>query len=143
MRRPPKSTRTYTRFPYTTLVRSQGVAGFVEGTQQRGDALVIGGPVDSQRQRTGGPEEKFDAEASFEPFDALRNRGGGGPGKTRRGAARTRPDGAHDGMKSGRRFEANGHSIELGRASCRERVLKYVLNTMGVGASKQKNKEEQ
>src|SRR3546814_7280461 len=105
MRRPPKSTRTYTRFPYTTLVRSQGVAGFVEGTQQRGDALVIGGPVDSQRQRTGGPEEKFDAEASFEPFDALRNRGGGGPGKTRRGAERTRLDGAHEGLTYGRRFE--------------------------------------
>src|SRR3546814_1435662 len=82
-RQPPKSTRSRTLFPYTTLFRS-------------GDALVRGGPVDSQRQRTGGPEEKFDAEASFEPFDALRNRGGGGPGKTRRGAERTRLDGAHE-----------------------------------------------
>src|SRR3546814_7783460 len=31
-RRPPRSTRTYTLLPYTTLFRSQGATAFVSGT---------------------------------------------------------------------------------------------------------------
>src|SRR3546814_14779431 len=34
-RRPPRSTRTDTRFPYTTLFRSQGIAGAAHGPDQR------------------------------------------------------------------------------------------------------------
>src|SRR3546814_17960376 len=38
-RRPPRSTRTYTLFPYTTLFRSQ-VAGLVETNMTRGGAYL-------------------------------------------------------------------------------------------------------
>src|SRR3546814_18995025 len=49
LRRPPRSTRTDTLFPYTTLFRSRGVAGCLVD-QERGDAV----DGRSDRSRRGG-----------------------------------------------------------------------------------------
>src|SRR3546814_4697342 len=63
IRRPPRSTRTDTLFPYTTLFRSDGVAGdaqalslggHAESQATNGDSTVSGGSAGNDIIKTGG-----------------------------------------------------------------------------------------
>src|SRR3546814_16827707 len=102
IRRPPRSTRTYTRFPYTTLFRSA-----VElGDHQPGDA---GGGMElaqlRQRVLAGGAVDH------------------------------------HQHFVWRCRVELAEHALdlEIGRASCRERVCPYVLTSAVAVPLKTKN----
>src|SRR3546814_13589124 len=59
IRRPPRSTRTDTLFPYTTLFRSvvraagKAVALFGRGAQRLGQSVALGGDVDHPFERDG------------------------------------------------------------------------------------------
>src|SRR3546814_11664725 len=93
IRRPPRSTRTDTLFPYTTLFRSAGDAGWLC-------------PVAAGRRRLG-----------------RRRLSGGVP------AADSDPVLLHPAAGTIRLYGARGlsdGSVEIGRASCRERVCQYV-----------------
>src|SRR3546814_16380900 len=108
IRRPPRSTRTDTLFPYTTLFRSElaseaGVDGagclrVAEAEQREADqdedVRAEGGAFRKQRRHAGDAEDGDQDGADAE-----------------RGAA---PDAVGD------------DAGEIGRASCRERVWKYV-----------------
>src|SRR3546814_15552892 len=100
IRRPPRSTRTDTLFPYTTLFRfahrrhedvglaPEDALGHARGAARVEDVEVVGAPL------------------NVGPLGA-----GGGEGVLV-------PDGA--------RQEIGARAVEIGRASCRERVCRYV-----------------
>src|SRR3546814_10561781 len=95
MRRPPRSTRTDARFPYTTLVRSPSAAG-------------------GERRLQGGGR----GASSRKPFRFLRGGGSGrqgaacDPGATgRSGARRAGPEGGRDALHGCGRSGAGGHSL--------------------------------
>src|SRR3546814_21001856 len=109
IRRPPRSTRTDTLFPYTTLFRSaEGRAGGVDdGEKEEGrdrEAQVVEGhriaPVDAEQRRRG---DAGIAVEAVEEVVVLTHEVEEGDGDRQRD---------HDG--------------EIGRASCRERVCQYV-----------------
>src|SRR3546814_4817165 len=78
IRRPPRSTRTYTLFPYTTLFRSLGLSGsYVEAefdsTLTRPDGTVIEGIRDGNRLPSV-PKFQMAANATYSfPIDAAGN----------------------------------------------------------------------
>src|SRR5690606_35734731 len=94
---------------------AQHIARIVERTQQRCNALIISRAIDRERERTGGTQEKLHAETLFEPFDALRYRRRRRTGNPRRGAEGARLYGANKGIKPGRGFDSNAHSIVFGK----------------------------
>src|SRR3546814_13766145 len=115
IRRPPRSTRTDTLFPYTTLFRSDDLAGGVkaETRQPAEDAFRIA-------IAEGGDEIGFDRRAGEECLI--------GPGIVEvRHRANVQADRA-------RRYDEIGAlqagvtqgGRQIGRASCRERVCEYV-----------------
>src|SRR3546814_16327716 len=90
-RRPPRSTRTDTLLPYTTLFRSV-VAGGEEGGAAEGSAVVVGpgqepgaGPVDGYRPE-GGEHQGDDVRRrrGGEPLHRLPGRHGGRDRKSTR-----------------------------------------------------------
>src|SRR3546814_14259523 len=108
IRRPPRSTRTDTLFPYTTLFRSHVRRGGRRAVPR--NPRPVPGPA-------GDPAHRVDAPG-----------GGGGPGQGGRGGlprqALGRPEADGDGEQpAGTRASA---AREIGRASCRERVCQYV-----------------
>src|SRR3546814_17943387 len=115
IRRPPRSTRTETRFPYTTLFRSIGVLGFAQPVEQLpGHAEAVGtrprhgGVRVAVRRRpvVGRVAGEAHAPAAFVALAVVDVRSPVAAGKAQR----------------------RGHGLEraLGRASCRERGCRYV-----------------
>src|SRR3546814_4174687 len=64
IRRPPRSTRTDTLFPYTTLFRSEGVAAGeqCDGAAGRDEVEALGDAVVVQRQAVGVRSEEHTSE---------------------------------------------------------------------------------
>src|SRR3546814_17883112 len=69
-RRPPRSTRTNTLFPYTPLFRSREQAGADQRRIERGERIGREHAVGHLRRRGGG--EAVDADAVFLTLDAQR-----------------------------------------------------------------------
>src|SRR3546814_19589001 len=118
IRRPPRSTRTDTRFPYTTLCRSQiveGLSGF--GSDEAG--LLIA----KQFKR-----EVNSLNASF----TVRLTNGLDVGVWGRNLTNAQylttifPAVAQSGSVSGYPSQPRPYGGKIGRASCRERVCQYV-----------------
>src|SRR3546814_17014408 len=120
-RRPPRSTRTYTLFPYTTLFRSQntkplhlgrGVDGGLisrESKDRRHSAIlehVSPARNEHHQQRQTRRENERQQTYSF-------------PKVNGKGAERARPSGNAVSSRT-------AYCYKLGRASCRERVCQYV-----------------
>src|SRR3546814_18265807 len=101
IRRPPRTTRTDTLFPYTTLFRSVDAAAFLGARAVREDRL-------RQRRRA----------------DAARGRGRTHHAVSDR--ALYDPDGSGCGRALAAGADGAGLRREIGRASCRERVCKDV-----------------
>src|SRR3546814_15581757 len=128
IRRPPRSTRTDTLFPYTTLFRSKLHLG--AGLPARADPAEARSPL-----RSVGNGEKWTRQTSVAPeyrFRRVKSRidcaGGSSPGSAARlahawpGAKRLRcgaPRGA------ARAYGKGTVACPIGRASCRERVVEY------------------
>src|SRR3546814_13295831 len=123
IRRPPRSTRTDTLFPYTTLFRS------IPPRLQRDDRLP--GNAAGLRQRLLGHLAVFEAQAADLVDDrcAAHRRLPPSPTSTRRalnaGPSSTPPP--------SRRTRPGPPTSELGRAACRERVGQYVWIWVGAG----------
>src|SRR3546814_4163048 len=98
IRRPPRSTRTYSLFPSTTLFRS-GDAGF-RRYGWRVPAAGRGGPGLCGRHR---PAVHIDGAAGLWPRAAAARRSGGGLGGTDRDALRRAAFGAGDRRYAGAR----------------------------------------
>src|SRR3546814_1752989 len=62
IRRPPRSTRTDTLFPYTTLFRSRVVEALAQRHQRRGVLRVRRGPVAAPRRGHDGRSEEHTSE---------------------------------------------------------------------------------
>src|SRR3546814_11445714 len=104
LRRPPRSTRTYTLFPYTTLFRSAAnLVAHVGGIRREGIGLhrhpVVWQEIDDEVRNVA------EADQREKPQTGLR-----GFGQPHRGHAPFR-----------KRF-----GLAIGRESCRERVCQYV-----------------
>src|SRR3546814_19359799 len=98
IRRPPRSTRTDTLFPYTTLFRS--------ATERRGPIIVVRHIIDVDAEgdrRVANRDDIARAEIETGPFGQ----------DDRVGDVECLLAGLH-------------HAAEIGRASCRERVCQYV-----------------
>src|SRR3546814_14852896 len=109
MRRPPESTRTDTRFPFTTLLRSSdadagaGAVGGVEDRKGAGGFLCAGGGLSrGAAGLAGGEQQRLTAAHADDGDGAIQ----GGCGASDAG-----------GTGAGR---------EIGRESCRARVCQYV-----------------
>src|SRR3546814_12620170 len=109
IRRPPRSTRTDTLFPYTTLFRSALPAVAVA----RGDVVQ----AELREARLGGLQQLLEALDGVDPAaDARQHRGL---------VARAGADLQHLGAPAG--AQRLGHpGDQIGRAPCRERVCQYV-----------------
>src|SRR3546814_14930341 len=143
IRRPPRSTRTDSLFPYTTLFRSDVDARALRGADdghlagQRGGAAEA---VDLARVgRAHGGEQhavalgRVGGQVPGHEVGAL----GGAPAHDDAGDGALRS--GHDGVPEGLDLAA---TIEIGRASCREGVWQYVEISVVDGALKKKNKQE-
>src|SRR3546814_14874519 len=107
IRRPPRSTRTDTLFPYTTLFRSQGTeSGAPMDLDHDEDGVVIENGHREQKQE--GKLEK-DLPQTDKSGDSLK-------GDT--------PE--EDMPATEEEWSLWSQDIEIGRASCRERVCQYV-----------------
>src|SRR3546814_18505825 len=104
IRRPPRSTRTDTLFPYTTLFRSQpGLSETLEKETLRQRSLaeeVIAHLVLIRKQIAALEQTSKEAAAATERFESVERFVG--------------------------RLEQALATLEIGRASCRERVCQYV-----------------
>src|SRR3546814_14372232 len=126
LRRPPRSTRTDTLFPYTTLFRSPAARGVVARRRRRRPA----------RRRavaaTRGHRRDHAAGLGLQPPDRRQRRAGG----SGRGVVL----GAGDaGAGAGVRGVAAADAGEIGREACRESVCQYVWS--GVVAEYLKKKK--
>src|SRR3546814_20690672 len=119
IRRPPRSTRTDTLFPYTTLFRSGGrvevrIDAVVRYVPKRGDRLAgsrrAGGVPQHQDPQT--RRERPVMAASFDPAETTAD-------------VIIVGSGAAGGMAAYSLTRA-GLRGQIGRASCRERVWQYV-----------------
>src|SRR3546814_21149576 len=115
IRRPPRSTRTDTLFPYTTLFRSKRIASEIDATMNELRARVAGRSGQITIAATPSPC------VSWLP-NLLRQFQNDYPGI----ALKLRDATSDYCLK----LLAEGHAdfsvIEIGRASCRERVCQYV-----------------
>src|SRR3546814_19501322 len=114
LRRPPRSTRTYTLFPYTTLFRSASTGLIDTGLQFEAND---GGPM-TNKLGSIVSVKGADANTDFSEFDAGDN-------------IMTQIEQDGDGNSTIRVALANDLNVdsvttEIGRASCRERVCQYV-----------------
>src|SRR3546814_14745071 len=106
IRRPPRSTRTDTLFPYTTLFRSRGSARAETRTARMEDVVTRHHESLTELGRMLGQESDTISRGLRQQVDAVRGLIGQ----------------AQDTLQSaGARVVA-----EIGRASCRERVCQYV-----------------
>src|SRR3546814_12766188 len=128
IRRPPRSTRTYTLFPYTTLFRSVRAGGLpAAGVHHRhavGTGAVRGTDRACDAAGPGPDARRLEAVARHGRAVAAagRMRGRGGAGletRQRRAVERGRQPRARAG-------DAVVRAGEIGRASWRERVCQYV-----------------
>src|SRR3546814_21001904 len=117
LRRPPRSTRSDTLFPYTTLFRSDAV---LEGTQ----ALLVPGLVALEDLDEVAVEDRrlHRVERGKHPCD----RACPGIGIVRPQAGMTLGDMEHDRPRLEQGEIAFFIGRKIGRASCRERVCPYV-----------------
>src|SRR3546814_11045742 len=112
IRRPPRSTRTDTLFPYTTLFRSHGISLFWPGTLWEAHGYIDARPM--RRQHNAAP--------------ARCNRSGAGTF----GAGIFSPDTCvvkiqhYFAAERNETHEPRKIHRKIGRASCRERVCQYV-----------------
>src|SRR3546814_20917921 len=131
IRRPPRSTRTDTLFPYTTLFRSDGQG--CRAVRRRGQEAPRGGRGEEQRRKPD-PLDRTPARRAWRQDRCgaeVRERGGGRRSQDRsRGRRSRRDDRKVAGAGAGRDEARPGHLVkgkaELGRAACRERGWKYV-----------------
>src|SRR3546814_18080181 len=117
IRRPPRSTRTDTLFPYTTLFRSYRL-------HEVGGLQLHEAQVDPSLAASRHPADQFDQEQGCQ-HDAIGREGEAGEGFQRYPA------------------QHQGHARkygEIGRASCRERVCQSVSNSVVAVSLKKKNK---
>src|SRR3546814_11440333 len=122
IRRPPRSTRTDTLFPYTTLFRSQAKALEIVDEVFVDDGELAG-------------QVRFDVEVLVRRLDRLRHAGDVGDRRGRRDRHRVAvaDAGGLDLRAQRGPVEATGlrgallqiRAAEIGRASCRERVWQY------------------
>src|SRR3546814_12587951 len=105
LRRPPRSTRTDTLFPYTTLFRS--VVDHLRKGQRDHDEVDAGG---AQRDGADGERHHGGQHHGRQPDDQHR-------------LAAADRDGPGE---KGRALEGVQGGDEIGRAACRERVCQYV-----------------
>src|SRR3546814_16629849 len=124
IRRPPRSTRTDTLFPYTTLFRSQLVAArCVDSTQAKENRGRKGWNIIALRRA---PPASFFRDRIH--------------GTAARGQDRCRCIGGARGAGFGRRW---GQGCEIGRAVWRERVGAYGWSSVGAGYLKKKKKMDE
>src|SRR3546814_20703849 len=133
IRRPPRSTRTDTLFPYTTLFRSAGLRG--GGLGSCNDSLSFGNIGRSCRRLALGDVLQIEIIDTVGCSDAVGigheidgELGGGAQLRVPKFARSLDPRVGGDGR--GSRIEdariGPGRIEESGRASCRERVCQYV-----------------
>src|SRR3546814_11192298 len=121
IRRPPRSTRTDTLFPYTTLFRSlqapPGCARLVRRVHQ--------GILGHGRERA----PPVQVSGRHEPGHGL---------------VTQRPITGYPPTRREPRSDAEGHSVgaQIGRAACRERVCQYVEISVVAVSVKTKRREE-
>src|SRR3546814_13824066 len=139
IRRPPRSTRTDTLFPYTTLFRSRvqrrvasGVAGRplhrLPGTGQGQGRLPAGRAGRSDRRGGGTPVARpVPASPGTRPHPTGGGRRASWHGQVNRG---------HRPRRAGRDEPV---APEIGRASCRGRVCAYVMSDGGTASFTNKN----
>src|SRR3546814_12105342 len=114
IRRPPRSTRTDTLFPYTTLFRSlaTGRTALSRADQMLREALRAADEAALALERLNGKREQLESRLNEARTDF------------------TSASAEHDAAKAGRSRLPDGNEteprVEIGRASCRERVCQYV-----------------
>src|SRR3546814_15248146 len=69
IRRPPRSTRTDTLFPYTTLFRSPRPTPVLASAAPTHGSMPIGSPLDSSPDFQGGPALPIAAAPTSPPYD--------------------------------------------------------------------------
>src|SRR3546814_21075972 len=117
IRRPPRSTRTDTLFPYTTLFRSDRRDGGVLKHSEEGEALPAasaneeGVPKDLRDEDGNEPGDREAEENLLPEHLPFHEAGMGDPPPALAGEQLVVPAPAH---------------AKIGRASCRERVCQYV-----------------
>src|SRR3546814_13513898 len=112
IRRPPRSTRTDTLFPYTTLCRS------------RAPLNCLFGKASCRRDRSGGGQSGV--QDVFLGVETAVD-SSGGVGAVNPGTARAVGRLVEKFGKNGSKLEPiRGKPPQIGRASCRERVCHYV-----------------
>src|SRR3546814_20009976 len=111
IRRPPRSTRTDTLFPYTTLFRSRSASLDNEEVDRARRVVLAGLRRDQEEVRQRGV--RAPDLAAVDDVAAV-------------DTPRARPDARHVG------------AAQLGRASCRERGCQYGLNSVGAGSLNKK-----
>src|SRR3546814_21069877 len=129
IRRPPRSTRTDTLFPYTTLFRSPAATSAEPGREvaaRRGQLSALSRGAGAARVRL------------------RRSDGGAGRPQSRHGAARSPEPPGVVGCRAGAALSPGArraHAVEeIGSASCRERECQYVYISVVAGQLKKKNK---
>src|SRR3546814_18684271 len=132
IRRPPRSTRTDTLFPYTTLFRSATVALLdAVGAGPPGTVRCVGLGGGGAGSGAGGRAAGGDRGERRDPA-----------GRWWRIPARALPRGLRQFPLGGRRDTARRRRLlclgQIGHASCRESVCQYVSNFVGAGSLKKK-----
>src|SRR3546814_17276150 len=127
--RPPRSTRTYTLFPYTTLFRSADVIADprMRCARPGEEALQEGTPADARAVRSEGFEIlRKAARAQSVVADRHRRRSNAAGAREAVGFAVERDIGI-DPRHQRREIDREiAREAKIGRASCRERVCQYV-----------------
>src|SRR3546814_10292730 len=118
IRRPPRSTRTDTLFPYTTLFRSDAVAAGAAAAEPGAEADDQ--PADQQnRQRRREPRfdrsanQRHDARAQRQPDDERRRDSPGGAAVRQSGRARGEPAHPGDPPEPEQHHRSEEHTSEL------------------------------
>src|SRR3546814_14721299 len=111
IRRPPRSTRTDTLFPYTTLFRSDGYQQRIPYTGDTGNNPIW---LLATNGASGGPTNTNTDESLLYPI-----------------TAKDRPSRSGNQNQTAFRMKAlftptERLTVQIGRASCRERVCQYV-----------------
>src|SRR3546814_12039296 len=121
--RPPKSTRTYTLLPYTTVFRSVAAAHQVDGADFGNEVLgeQVDDLVEARLARAAALHQvaqQAQQAARSRPAVIEASRGAHAPALCRIASGRA--------AALGRIQAVGGVQAEIGRASCRDRVCKYV-----------------
>src|SRR3546814_13997504 len=133
IRRPPRSTRTDTLFPYTTLFRSSVLSRELGGGKY--------GPSTSsgQTEMENGLNRYFSCHVTF-ALSSMPRRAAVPPASS--STADTSPPLTTGSSDSGMVFSAMRSTPQIGRAACRERVCQYVWISVGAGTLKKKKTQK-